>query len=154
MKILKILGEKKNLKETAHANLINEKLKKNEIKNNKIFIETKIIDNYYSNFLDKLKINKIVLEEEFKNKLYEKVRLEVEWNNLIYKLYYNKININTAEIKNKLRYEDKKNNFLNEKKLIDLEKNNKIKVFSNYHLNIIKSRASIKYYKWKKQLRL
>jgi len=53
IQVLKIFGEKTNLKEKALNNLINEKIKIAEIKKNNIEIEIKNINNYYYQFLKK-----------------------------------------------------------------------------------------------------
>ena len=146
IQVLKIFGEKTNLKEKALNNLINEKIKIAEIKKNNIEIEIKNINNYYYQFLKKLRIDENEIKKETKINLYNKVKLEIEWNSLIYKKYGNKININILEIKNKIKEQKKTDNEFDEKKLIEIEKNNKIKVFSNYHLNFLKSESSIRYF--------
>ena len=86
--------------------------------------------------IDVKKINK-----EFENLIKEKIEIDTKWNQLILKKYAWKLNINLMEIEKNF------NNNLNavkKEELIEIEKNKKLKVFSNYHLNIIKKNTLIK----------
>lgn len=157
IEILKIINPNKNsndkdLKNVALNNLINEKIKQNEINENKITTSEKLINNYYLNFIKNLNLdlkkNKIFLE----NKIKEKIEIETNWNKVIQKNYTWKININTLEIDKKIEQLKNKNSSESEllkikEKLIESEKEKKLKVFSNFHLNKIRKNNLVKYYK-------
>ena len=152
--ILKMLNDnlsnKLNLGEIALRNLIDEKLKLIEIRKNNIQIDEKNIQNYLNTFLEEKKINKNQINKEILYIIKEKINIDTSWNILINKLYGWKININIQEIDNKIN--ESKVNLTNEEikkfkeKLINTEKNKKLKVFDNYHLNKIKKNSYINYF--------
>lgn len=147
IKVISILynninNNNENIKIIALNNIIEEILKKKEIIKNKIVIEKKIIDSHYFNISKNLNnIPKIILD-----KIYEKIKINYEWNKLISTMYSNKIYINIKEIDKKFTNKTiKKENLINEKeKFINEEKIKKLGVFSNNHLEILKRNATIK----------
>ena len=66
-------------------------------------------------------------------------------------MYSWKISINALEIENKISTLKKNNKIENldkiKEELIKIEKDKKIQIYSNYHLNKIKNKSSIKIYK-------
>jgi len=161
IKILKIINYNSNkISSPAIAlnNLINEKLKISEIKEKNIEIDKKVINAYYQNFLANIKIKNLKINDKEKDSLIQKIKIDSEWNLLINKMYSWKISINALEIENKISTLKKNNKIENldkiKEELIKIEKDKKIQIYSNYHLNKIKNKSSIKIYKWKKQLQL
>lgn len=136
---------------SALNNLIYESLKNNEIKRNNLIIDENRIKEKYNVILQDLQKNNTSLDEDFKKELYKKVKIETEWNELILKKNYWKININTKEIEEKLKINEKNINneklFLEKDKLISFEKNKKLQIYSNKHLEELKENSSINYFK-------
>jgi len=154
IKILKIINYNSNkISSPAIAlnNLINEKLKISEIKEKNIEIDKKVINAYYQNFLANIKIKNLKINDKEKDSLIQKIKIDSEWNLLINKMYSWKISINALEIENKISTLKKNNKIENldkiKEELIKIEKDKKIQIYSNYHLNKIKNKSSIKIYK-------
>jgi len=154
IKILKIINYNSNkISSPAIAlnNLINEKLKISEIKEKNIEIDKKVINAYYQNFLANIKIKNLKINDKEKDSLIQKIKIDSEWNLLINKMYSWKISINALEIENKKSTLKKNNKIENldkiKEELIKIEKDKKIQIYSNYHLNKIKNKSSIKIYK-------
>ena len=145
IKVIKIINNSQintnKISDIALKNLIEEKIKLEEIKNNKFNFDQKTINEYYQIFLNNSKIDVKKINKEFENLIKEKIEIDTKWNQLILKKYAWKLNINLMEIEKNF------NNNLNavkKEELIEIEKNKKLKVFSNYHLNIIKKNTLIK----------
>lgn len=155
LKILNLVNKKKieikQLKNIALNNLIEERIKEEEIKEKKEKTSQELINKYYSIFLQNLRNKENSSIELLENNLKKKIEIDINWNKIIQKNYSWKININMQEI-DKIINETSKN-ISDEKKLekikedlINIEKEKKLKVFSNYHLNKIKKNFLIKYY--------
>ena len=156
VEILKILNNNPNLKysqiyQTAINGILDEKIKKIELKKQKIEIEDKIVQKYYEIFLKNSKYNTNHISNYHKNIIMDKIKTDLEWNQLISKLYSWKININMNEINEKIRRLNNKQQ--DEKKIdeiktniINEETNKKLNVFSKYHFLKIKKLTLIKYY--------
>ena len=156
VEILKILNNNPNLKysqiyQIAINGLLDEKIKKIELEKQKIEIEDKIVQKYYEIFLKNSKYNTNHISNFHKNMIKDKIKTDLEWNQLISKLYSWKININMNEINEKIKrlnnkqqdekkIEEIKTNIINE------ETNKKLNVFSKYHFLKIKKSTLIKYY--------
>jgi peptidyl-prolyl cis-trans isomerase SurA len=111
--------DKNKIFEIAKNSLIKEKIKEIEIlkKVNRINLNEEHIDKIIINFYSKMGINTIENFEEFflkKNidtkKIRKKVAIQSYWNNLIYSIYSNKININKEQIKDKFIESNKQKN--------------------------------------------
>ena len=138
-----------NIESLSLNNLIDQIIKEIEIKQNNIIIEKKIIDDEYQKFIISKKINNEVTNK-MKDQIYQKIKTEIEWNNLITKLYGWRTNINLSEINEILSSnKDTENNIanLNKEKLIEIEKIKKFKVYSLNHLDEKKKMALIKFYR-------
>ena len=156
VEILKILNNNPNLKysqiyQTAINGILDEKIKKIELKKQKIEIKDKIVQEYYEIFLKNSKYNTSHISNFHKNMIKDKIKTDLEWNQLISKLYSWKININMNEINEKIRRLNNKQQ--DEKKIdeiktniINEETNKKLNVFSKYHFLKIKKSTLIKYY--------
>lgn len=155
IKLLKILNigkniDQKKIKETALNNLIEENIKIEEIKNAKIDFNKEEIDKYYFLFINNNKIQNI--DSLLKVLLKQKIQIDFQWNRLIMKNFYWKINVNVKEIEKKISQEPlnlKKNPLELEKiknSYIENEKEKKLKVYSNYYLRKLKNKSLIKYF--------
>ena len=136
---------------TAINNLIDENIKTNEIKKNKLTTDNEKINKQYNIILQDLQKKNKFLEEDFKKELYKKVKIEIEWNEIVLKKYFWKININIKEIEEKLKTKENntnnEKNFLEKDKLISFEKNKKLQFYSNKYLEDLKETSLIKFYK-------
>ena len=143
--------ENKQIYSSALNNLIYEVLKNDEIKKNNLITDENKIKEKYNIILQDLQKNNRSLDEDFKKELFKKVKIEAEWNELVLKKNYWKININIKEIEEKLK-ENKKNInneklFLEKDKLMSFEKNKKLQIYSNKYLEDLKENSLIKYFK-------
>tara|TARA_A100001015_G_scaffold212926_1_gene238816 strand:+ start:2706 stop:3644 length:939 start_codon:yes stop_codon:yes gene_type:complete len=141
---LKKVSEK-DLIQYATKSIIKEKVKKNEIVKN-LYVGQN--DEVVENQLKILKNNLNLGDEEFKdlisklditeNYLKEKIEVEILWNKLIYRIYKDKVIIDTLSISNKLKKDlEDPSNFMEEyllheilytpSKTTDIE-NNKLKI--------------------------
>ena len=143
--------ENNQIYSSALNNLIYEVLKKSEIKKNNLIIDENKIKDKYNDILQDLQKNNRFLDEDFKKELYKKVKNEAEWNELVLKKNYWKINVNIKEIDEKLKKSEKNINkeklFIEKDKLISLEKNKKLQIYSNKYLEDLKENSLIKYFK-------
>lgn len=138
-----------NIESLSLNNLIDQTIKEIEIKQNNIIIEKKIINEEYQKFITSNKINNEV-PNKIKDLIYQKIKIEIEWNNLISKLYGWRTNINLSEINEIISSsKDTKNNsaFIKKEDLIEIEKLKKFKVYSLSHLDEKKKMALIKFYR-------
>ena len=97
-------------------------------------------------------INDTIMSIEIKKKILKKIRLQQEWNSLIARIYYKKINININEIEKKIKdlgykdFNDSKTIELKEKMISD-ERNKKFNMYSKKHMNKIKKEQFVKIFK-------
>jgi len=144
-KIIYRINERQELLE-----LIEKKLKYQEIKNYNITIDSKIIEINLQNLINKNNINNNFLKENsyLENLIKEEIKIELCWKKLILNLYKSKINLNMFEIENKIDFIDK--NFSENKKkeienqLYIEQRNKKMNVYSNKHLSMLQKKAFIK----------
>ena len=148
--ILKILSpnqiSQKNIQNIALNNLINENLKKLEIKKNKIETENekKKILTQYNELLKKIKKNDLKLTKKIEDTIYSKIELEYQWGKFISNKYSWQININMQEVKNKIG----DNKTISEiESIINFEKDKKLNLYSISHLENLKKNSLIKYFK-------
>lgn len=155
IKLIELINKNKNidineLKKIAFNNLIDEKIKIEEIINEKIEYDNNQINEYYQLFINNNEIKDI--NPLFEKLIKEKIKIDFQWNNLIVKNFYWKVNINVKEIEKKIIQEsnDKQESKLElekkKKKYIEIEKEKKLKVYSNYYLKKLKNKALIKYF--------
>jgi len=154
--VIKLLNKNNNLTDNAYLeqiafkNLIDENIKLIEINNKKIEIESKKIKKFLNIFLNENKINQFEINKEILNLIEKKIKIDTSWRLLVNEMYGWKININIQEINH--RVSNSKNNMSNQEKealkqkLIELEKDKKLKVFDKYHFNKIKNNVLIKIY--------
>ena len=149
--ILKILNpnqisQEKNIQNIALNNLINENLKKLEIKKNKIETENekKKILTQYNELLKKIKKNDLKLTKKIEDTIYSKIELEYQWGKFISNKYSWQININMQEVKNKI---DDKKTISEIESIINFEKDKKLNLYSISHLENLKKNSLIKYFK-------
>ena len=113
--------KKERVLKLAKNSIIREKIKEQEIsKYFDLSIENKFLDKIIKDFYNKLGFSK---EEEFKdyllsynltfNNVRKKISIEAAWNDLVYKKYSPKIEINETKIKNKINDIISKNKKLN-----------------------------------------
>jgi len=162
IEIIELIYNKSNLagnpqiERIARDTIIDEILKENEITDKKINWDEAQAKNRFDEIINKLKINTANISETKKKVILKKIKLENSWNNLIAKTYGWQININIEEINQKLKELNKDNNnldlFKEKEKMILLEKNKKLQLFSKIHLDKLKNKSLIYYYKWKKTL--
>lgn len=130
---------KGNLYNLAINNLIEESLKKEEINLNNITADEKIIIYEFEKIINKL--NKNTLSEKIKSKIYNAIKIKVEWNKLISQKYASKININMNELESTIKNKD---NIELKENLITNEKNKKINIYSQNFLEKLKKKSLIK----------
>jgi len=155
IRLLKILNKNlidkvKNAEEFATFSLIEDSLKKEEIKKYYIEVEKKNLDQKYFEIASQLKIDNN-LPDSINTKILDRIKRDIGWNILISKLYAWKVNINLNEIEEIIQstkkdlkpdeYIKKKEEFINK------EKNKKLQIYSQNHLNNLKKNSIIKFTK-------
>ena len=141
-----------SVKQAALENAINEILKTSEIKKNNIETSNKNrIDQQYAELLKKITQDNPSISKNIKVKIYNKMQLDYAWNALIAKKYSWKVNINMNEIDQKLKNtkektDDQSKLLATKEELIMIEKNKKLSIYSNNHLEQIKKRSLIKFF--------
>lgn len=149
IKILSILNKKeiKTIsKNIALNNLIDEIIKKEEIKKEKLIMDDKLIDQYLLTLIKNLNIDVNKIDENLAMLIKTKIVTDNLWNKLIIQKYGWKININMKEIDQKINNLQKQKNILEKnlkENLILEEKNKKLAVFAKYHLSKSKQQSSI-----------
>lgn len=154
IKFLKLFEENikdpEKIKQTAINNLINDILKDQEISSNNLKSNDDLIKKNYNNIISKFSNQKITLTKILENKIYDKIKIEINWNNLITKKYYWSININLSEIEEKIKNEKKtrspKEILDYKEKLVSIEKDKKLSIYSQNHLNKIKKESLIRFF--------
>ena len=151
LKIIKILNKKnisKNQINIAINNLVEEKIKNLEILKEKRKISQNTIDNLFIILLNNLNIKDSDLDQNIKDLIKNKIRINKLWDDLVAIKYSWKINVNMEEINKKILQDmDKiKNHEIAKDELILIEKNKKLAVYSKYYLNSLKNKALIKFY--------
>ena len=156
IEIIKILSNNftqidQNISKIAMQNLIEDALKKQEIEESNIAIESSDYTKNFETLILNIQKANILITDNLKNKIFKKIKLNSEWNQLINQKYRWNINVNINEIEDRLK--DTKNIPTDEKelqelknKLINIEKNKKLEVFSKIHLSKIKKQSLIKFF--------
>ena len=150
IEIIKIINQKKIITtedaKIALNNLIEEKIKKQEIDNANLDIDKKIVNDLYNSFLKNIKIKNNDIKKKYLILIKNKIKIDRLWKQIIIQKYSWKIYINLDEINEKLSKQ--KNNITEDlkEKMILNEKNKKYEVFSKFHLKNLKKQSLIKYF--------
>ena len=143
--------DKQILEKIAIQNLIDEVLKRQEIDENDIKLSDSTFSKEYEQLIASIEKTSVIIDANIKKKIFQKVKLNNEWNQLINQKYRWNVNVNINEIEDRLK--DTKNIPTDEKelqelknKLINIEKNKKLEVFSKIHLSKIKKQSLIKFF--------
>ena len=143
--------DKQILEKIAIQNLIDEVLKRQEIDENDIKLSASAFSKEYEQLIASIEKTDVIIDANIKKKIFLKVKLNNEWNQLINQKYRWNVNVNINEIEDRLK--DTKNIPTDEKelqelknKLINIEKNKKLEVFSKIHLSKIKKQSLIKFF--------
>ena len=152
IEFIKILNDEKNfsyseISNAALNNLIDEILKREEINKNNIYINLNNLNKDFEDFVNRKKNNKLK-NDPFSKILYNKIKIDYEWNALIMRDYKNNIDINMDEIDKKISQLNLKKEVIDieREKMINQEKNKKISIYSKFRLNKIKNKSLIKIY--------
>ena len=156
--LLKVLNNSARIdddqeKQVALENMINEILKETEIKAKNIKLKNKeLVQKQYNGLLQKLTENNKPISTDMKGKIYQKIKLDYEWNQLITEQYSWMISVNMNEINEKLD-KIKKNESTDSDKFIAIkeelimtEKNKKMNTYSIIHMEKIKKKSLIKFF--------
>ena len=139
-----------SVKQAALENAINEILKNSEIKKNAVKISSKnLIDQQYAELLKKITEINGPISKIIKEKIYNKIQLDYEWNTLVAQKYSWKININMNEIDEKLKnekIEDPSKLLAAKENLLMTEKKKKLNIYSNNYLSEIRKKSLIKFF--------
>jgi len=148
------------IKSLAVQALIKRNVKKNEIdKRNVNTFSKQQLDALIYNASRKLGVDRNGLKKILKNhdlsfeKLVQRFETDLKWNYMIFQIYKNKITLNTAEIEDKLRLSlenfkdanDQKSVDSIKEKIVNAEKEKKLKMFSNLHYSKLKRSIQIKF---------
>ena len=135
-----------NLNQIAINNLIIKIVKDEEIKKYNIVANEKLINNEYQNILNEIKKNNLTAKG-LETKIYNKIKIDLEWIELIKKKYSWRVDINMDEINEKIKDNEANNLQIDKDKLVIIEKNKKIEVYAQSYLENLKKNALIKYFK-------
>ena len=155
--LLKVLNNSSRIdddqeKQVALENMINEILKDTEIKAKNIKLKNKeLVDRRYNELLQKITENNKPISADMKGKIYQKIKLDYQWNQLIRQQYSWMISVNMNEINEKLDKIKKENTDPNKfiaikEELIMNEKNKKMNTYSIIHMEKIKKKSLIKFF--------
>ena len=139
-------------KQASLENIINEILKDTEIKAKNIKLNNKeLVDRRYNELLQKLTENNKPISTNMKSKIYQKIRLDYEWNQLITQQYSWMISVNMNEINAQLDKIKKESTdpgkfIAIKEELIMNEKNKKMNTYSIIHMEKIKKKSLIKFF--------
>ncbi len=143
--------DKQILEKIAIQNLIDDVLKKQEIDENDIKLNASTFAKEYEQLISSIEKTAVIINENIKKKIFQKVKLNSEWNQLINQKYRWNVNVNINEIEDRLK--DSENTPTDERelqelknRLINIEKNKKLEVFSKIHLSKIKKQSLIKFF--------
>ena len=148
------------IKALAIKSLIKRNIKKGEIEKRDINkYNPRQLEGLIDNASRKLGMNRDdfikVLERHglsFEN-LVGKLKIDLKWNYMIFQMYRNKISLNTAEIEAKIKLSlenlkdtnDKKSIELIKERIVNEEKEKKLKMFSNLHYSNLERSIQVKF---------
>ncbi len=153
-------NNREQIKGLAVKSLIKRNIKESEIKRRNIYkYNKKQLNTLILNTSKKLGVDQQGLKEILERnnlsykELIKRFETDLKWNYMIFQIYKNKISLNTAEIENKIqnKLENLKNNSdqneidLIKEKIINQEKEKKLKMFSNMHFSNLERSIQIKF---------
>ncbi len=153
-------NNREQIKALAVKSLIKRNIKESEIKKRNIYkYNKKQLNALILNTSKKLGLDQQGLKQilEKNNLSYEQLikrfETDLKWNYMIFQIYKNKISLNTAEIENKIQIKieslkdnsDQKEINLIKEKIINQEKEKKLKMFSNMHFSNLERSIQIKF---------
>ena len=155
--LIKILNKNipyndETLKQAALKNVIDEILKSSEIKKKNLESTSKeFVDRQYNQLIKRLLEGEEDISDDIKNKIYQKIKLDYEWNDIITQKYSWLLSVNMNEIDEKLRAEgnkaaNPKELLIAKENLIMNEKNKKLNIYSTIYLEKLKTKALIKFF--------
>lgn len=155
--LIKILNKNvayndETLKQAALKNVIDEILKSSEIKKKNLESTSKeFVDRQYNQLIKRLLEGEEDISDDIKNKIYQKIKLDYEWNAIITQKYSWLLSVNMNEIDEKLRAEgnkaaNPKELLIAKENLIMNEKNKKLNIYSTIYLEKLKTKALIKFF--------
>ncbi len=148
------------IKALAVKSLIKRNIKNNEIKKRNINrYNKKQLDALIDNACKKLEVDRNGLKNildrynlSYEN-LIKKFQVDLKWNYMIFEMYKNKISLNTSEIENKINLYLENSKGINKEediklikeKIVNQEKEKKLKMFSNLHYSNLERSTQIKF---------
>ena len=120
--------------------MINEKIKEIELKNYKLSVSDTLISKKLNLSLQKK--NKLITKD-IKDNIKNKIILQDKWNRLINLKYSQQLYVNTDEINQIIKSKNLKEK--DREKIISIEKNKKLNIYSKTFFNQIKVKYLIKY---------
>ena len=145
-----------NNKRYAVKNLINKRIKKNEV--NKYEIKNynqKDLDGYITSVAKKLNTNQNGLKQIFRqnninyDSFVENYKIELLWNTLIFQLYKNQTNVNIVDVENEVeKVKDGKNEEELKKirnDILNIKKQEKLNLFSRSHFSNLESTIPVNF---------
>jgi hypothetical protein len=133
--------------------LIDRKIKDIEVNYFKIEVSDKEIENNLYTYLERIKIDREILDSFYNQNEIERdylrniIKIDVRWSKLIRQMYESRMNVNLTEVNKQLENE-KKNTEVDEKlrqQLIFTEQNKLLSKFSATHLEKSKKKYLIKF---------
>ena len=153
-------SNREQIKGLAVKSLIKRNIKESEIKRRNIYKYNKkqlnilILNTSKKLGVDQQGLKQILERNNLSYKeLIKRFETDLKWNYMIFQIYKNKISLNTAEIENKIKIkvESLKDNSdpsdinLIKEKIINQEKEKKLKMFSNMHFSNLERSIQIKF---------
>lgn len=111
--------DKQILEKIAIQNLIDDVLKKQEIDENDIKLNASTFAKEYEQLISSIEKTAVIINENIKKKIFQKVKLNSEWNQLINQKYRWNVNVNINEIEDRLK--DSENTPTDERELQELK---------------------------------
>ena len=153
-------SNQEQIKTLAIKSLIKRNIKKNEIKKRNIERYNKNqLEALINNACKKLGVDRSGLKNildrynlSYEN-LIKKFQVDLKWNYMIFEMYKNKISLNTSEIESKINlYLENSKDIKKEQdiklikeKIVNQEKEKKLKMFSNLHYSNLERSTQIKF---------
>ena len=108
IEIIKILSNNftqidQNISKIAMQNLIEDALKKQEIEESNIAIESSDYTKNFETLILNIQKANIKITDNLKKKIFQKIKLNSEWNQLINQKYRWNVNVNINEIEDRLK---------------------------------------------------
>ena len=153
-------NNREQIKGLAVKALIKRNIKDNEIKRRNIYkYNQKQLSGIIKDTSLKLGVDENGLKEILKknnlsfDELVKRFETDLKWNYMIFQIYKNKISLNTAEIENKIQLRLNASQSSNDQekivgikeKIVNEEKEKKLKMFSNMHFSNLERSIQVKF---------